>query len=774
MAGFGGTVKLTGETEYRRALREITQNLKEISSEMKLANSAFDKNDKSTAAAAARAEVLTKQLEAQEKKVATLKAQYAEMAKTQDESSEAMSRMRVAINNAEADANKTANELDRLGKEAVESGTEASKSSEFWSKFSQVLLNIGTTVVTVAIDGLKKLGMAAINVGKQAIGSYAEYEQLVGGVETLFGQSADKVMDYAKNAYATAGVSANEYMSQITSFSASLISSLNGDTAQAAEVGNRAITDMADNANKMGTSLASLQNAYQGFAKQNYTMLDNLKLGYGGTKTEMERLIADAALLKDEQRELGVTIDGTSLSFANIVNAISVTQKHMGIMGTTALEADKTISGSAGSMKAAWQNMLIGMADSTADFEVLATNFVNSLMATVQNIVPRISQVISGISQTITTVVPKLLQSVIPIIQENLPLIMNAVDQAIKSILALIPQIMPVVREIIPDIVDILVGMLPQIVGSGVEIVLALIDGIASAIPKLAASIPNVVTSIINTLVKLLPKILQTGIDILLALVEGILKAIPQMVSKLPQIINTIISTLLGMIPQIVQTGVKLLVALVQNIPAIISGLCAALPQIIHGLVSGIASHTGEIVKAGVQLLVALVQNMPAIISGILSAVPQIISALVRGLGEGISQMANVGVNLVKGLWEGIGSATEWLLDQIKGFGKKVMDGVKKFFGIKSPSRLFRDEIGKNLALGIGEGFTDEMKTVTSEMQNALPATLDTSVASTGASTPYLDMVMAFKEALYQVKIELDDEVAGRFVEKTVADAIFS
>ena len=334
MAGFGGAVKLTGESEYRKALNQITQNLREVSSEMKAVSAAYSSNDKSVEAVAARSAVLNKTLEEQTNKLNVLRAQYEAMTSqytqqaqkhqalvdayekekaeldriaqtagttsqayqdqknkvtdmaqavkqstsAQESNEKAMSNMRVAMNNAQADINSTTRSLDELGKEAEESGKEAEKAgSGGWTVFKQVLANLSTQAINAAMNGLKKLGGTLVSVGKQAYSSYASYEQLVGGVETLFGESADIVQEYAARAYKTAGVSANKYMEQATSFSATLLQGLEGDTVKAAQYADMAIIDMSDNANKMGTSLESIQNAYQGFAKKNYTMLENLK-----------------------------------------------------------------------------------------------------------------------------------------------------------------------------------------------------------------------------------------------------------------------------------------------------------------------------------------------------------------------------------------------------------------------------------------------------------------------------------------------------------------
>lgn len=334
MAGFGGAVKLTGESEYRKALNQINQSLKETASEMKAVSSAYASNDKSQSAVSAKTEVLNKKLQEQNQKLTTLKAQYQAMSnqytqqtakhtalvneynkekakldeigktlgttsqayqdqkakvdglaqevrkstQAQDANEKSMSKMRVEINNAQADINATTRELDSLGKGAKKAGDDAKDAGDGFTVFKGILADLGSKAIMGAISGLKQLGGAMINVGKQALDSYAEYEQLVGGVETLFKDSAPIVQQYANDAYKTAGMSANEYMETVTSFSASLISSLDGDTAKASEVANRAITDMSDNANKMGTDIGMIQNAYQGFAKQNYTMLDNLNI----------------------------------------------------------------------------------------------------------------------------------------------------------------------------------------------------------------------------------------------------------------------------------------------------------------------------------------------------------------------------------------------------------------------------------------------------------------------------------------------------------------
>ena len=329
------------------------------------------------------------------------------------------------------------------------------------------------------VAGVKAVAGAVKNIGEAAIQSYGEYEQLVGGVETLFKSSADTVMQYAANAYQTAGMSANEYMTTVTAFSASLLQSMGGDTDAAAKKANLAITDMSDNANKMGSSMESIQNAYSGFAKQNYTMLDNLKLGYGGTKEEMQRLLDDANALNAAQGNYtNYTID----SYADIVDAIHTVQTEMGITGTTQLEASTTIQGSIASMKAAYENFVTGLGDENADIAELATNLIDSAVTVAENILPVIERVLENIGT---------------IVQEKGP-------------------------EMIERFVSYAVEKLPDIIRLGIQMVIALVKGLAQNFPQLVTGVLDMVATIIKTLVDSIPDIIEIGKDIVRGVWEGI------------------------------------------------------------------------------------------------------------------------------------------------------------------------------------------------------------------------------------------------------------
>ena len=374
------------------------------------------------------------------------------------------------------------NLLDLFVKISVDDGDVDKSFSETSSKAETLACKLKGGLATAAKVGgaaIVAAGAAAVAITKQAVENYGEYEQLVGGVETLFKSSADTVMQYAANAYQTAGMSANEYMTTVTAFSASLLQSMGNDTDAAAEKANLAITDMSDNANKMGSSMESIQNAYSGFAKQNYTMLDNLKLGYGGTKEEMQRLLDDANALNAAQGNYtSYTID----SYADIVDAIHTVQTEMGITGTTQLEASTTIQGSIASMKAAYDNFITGLGDENADMAELITNLLGSTVTVAENLLP---------------VVERVLENIGVVVQEKGP-------------------------EMIEKFVSYAIDKLPDIIELGLQMVIALVKGLAQNLPQLVTGVLNMAATIIKTLVDSIPDVIEVGKDIVRGVWDGI------------------------------------------------------------------------------------------------------------------------------------------------------------------------------------------------------------------------------------------------------------
>lgn len=496
---------------------------------------------------------------------------------------------------------------------------------------------IGTAAVGAAAAGITALTTAAVN-------NYAEYEQLVGGVETLFKGSADKVQEYAANAYKTAGMSANEYMSTVTSFSASLLQSLDGDTNAAAEKANLAITDMSDNANKMGTSMEMIQNAYNGFAKQNYTMLDNLKIGYGGTKEEMQRLLDDAEKLSGQKFDIS--------SYGDIVDAIHVVQTEMGITGTTAKEASTTISGSVSSMKSAWQNLVTGISDENANLEQLVGNFVDSAITAAGNIAPRIEQVLSGIGM--------LGEKIAPVIAEG---ISAAVEKA----------------------------------------------------PEFLAAGANMLVSLGNSLMEQSDLLIQNAFDLILVLADGLIQGVGGLADSALELVEKLAMWVEEYSDVLGEKAVTLIQTLVQSIAKNLPKLAVAALRIMAALATG------------------LIENLPELIKQI----PTIIAELVNGFAEAMPDIIAVGEDIVRGIWEGISNLGSWLGDKVGGFFGGMVDGVKDFLGIHSPSRVFAG-IGENMALGLGEGWDDEYGRISRNIKSGLnfgTATVDFASSGLGVSS---------------------------------------
>lgn len=607
--------------------------------------------------------------------------------------------------------------------------------------------------------GLLALSATAVAAGSAlsaaVIKNYADYEQNLGGIETMFGAAGKTVEEYAasvgksvsevsgeysklmtsqtmmvdaaNNAYKTAGLSANEYMSQVTGFSAALLQGLGGDTVKAAKIADIAMVDMSDNANKFGSNISDIQNAYQGFAKQNYTMLDNLKLGYGGTASEMARLVKDSGVMGDSFK--GTAKEMNNVSYDKVIEAIHTVQTKMGVAGTTAKEASSTISGSAGMLKSSFDNLLTGLGNADADVAGLAENVITSFGSLIDNVAP----VISTLGEHMTTLGPKIggmatslvgaVSSAIPgLIQAGSGLIMGLIQGVISTLPGLIPVVIPAILELIDSIivnlpalieagievigalVSGIIEALPTVIESAAYLITSLVEGIVTALPALIPAVIELLVTIVTAIIDNLPLILEAALNLIVALAQGLLQALPMLIEALPQIINGIITFLVQSIPMLVQAGISLLVALVQAMPTIVQAIVRALPQIINGIVNGLTQAIPQLISAGIQLLVAIVQNMPAIISGVVKAIPQIITAITNALREAIPKMDTMGLDLIKGLWNGISNATSWLLGKIKGFVGNVLGGIKGFFGIGSPSKVLRDEVGKWLPPGIGIG----------------------------------------------------------------------
>lgn len=476
-ADIGPKIGIDGEKEFRDALKSMGQQLKTLGTEMKAVTSAFDVDNDSQKKLAAQSDVLTRQLEIQEQRITEIQKALDYARANYAENSNEVQRWQQALNNATTDLNNTKKQLGDLENGVDDVGDAMDDAGKKTTTFGDILK--GSLASEAIINGVKAVasGIKALIGG--AVEGHGEYEQLAGGVETLFKDSAQTVKDYANTAYKTAGLSANKYMETVTSFSASLLQSMGNDTDAAAEKANLAITDMSDNANKMGTDMQSIQNAYQGFAKQNYTMLDNLKLGYGGTKEEMQRLIDDANALNAAQ---GNYTNYTIESYADIVDAIHTVQTEMGITGTTAKEASTTVEGSINSMKSAWANFVVGLGNDNADIADLSAQLIESVGTVAENVLPVIETVLTNIADTV---------------KEQGP-------------------------EMITKFVAYAIDKLPEVIALGLQMVLALVKGLAQNLPQLVQGTLNMIDTIAGALYDALPDIIEVGKNIVKGLWEGI------------------------------------------------------------------------------------------------------------------------------------------------------------------------------------------------------------------------------------------------------------
>lgn len=627
----GPKIGVDGEREYRNQINQIIQQSKTLESQMKLVASQFTATTSAEEKTAKTAAVLTKQIDTQRERVKLLAEQTGKAAAKYGEADSRTQKWQQALNEAQASLNKMQGDLRATTAEMRDMDDAMDDGAKKALSFGDVLkANLASDAIVSGVKALasaiKEAGAALIDLGKQSIQGFAEQEQLIGGVDTLFKENSAQVQQYANEAYKTAGLSANQYMETVTSFSASLLQSLGGDTKAAAEKADQAITDMSDNANKMGTDMQSIQNAYQGFAKANYTMLDNLKLGYGGTKEEMQRLLTDAEKLSGVKYDLS--------SYADIVDAIHVVQTEMGITGTTAAEAATTIEGSANAMKSAWNNLLTGMSNENLDLNKLVKDVVDSIGTFADNIIPRLQVMLPRFAEGLTQLVDGLVPYIGPAMELLLPSLVQGVGGLVSGIVQALPATVEAISAVIPMLVQQLTTLLPQIVNAGVSIIASLADGIGDNLPALIPAAVDAVIEVASGLVANVDKIIIAAGQLIGGLTQGLIEAIPHLVYRLPEIILAITS----------------------------------------------------------------------------------------GLLKGMASIGMVGQQLVEGLFNGIANAASWLYEKIKGWAGDVLDWIKGFFGIHSPSKVFADEVGKFIPPGITLGVEQAMPKAMRDMSTQLSA----------------------------------------------------
>lgn len=579
------------------------------------------------------------------------------------------------------------------------------------SKMSSVMKGIGSSAIKVG-KGLAVAGAAAATavtaLVSKSVGAFADYEQLTGGVETLFGAGGRSVEEYAQSvgksvsdiqgkydslmsaqnvvlenankAYMTAGMSANEYMDTVTGFSASLISSLGGDTNKAADYANSALVDMSDNANKMGTDMESIKNAYQGFAKQNYTMLDNLKLGYGGTQEEMKRLLSDAEKLTGQRYDIS--------SFADITQAIHAIQTQMDITGTTAKEASTTISGSWGSLKAAFQNVLVGLTTGGDMFDQSLDALINTAVTFGQNIIPAIKGALSGIGYLIEGLAPVIGETIPPLINDLAPTLANSAVSLISSLVNGLTQNATQFSECLSNIIIVAVAgistVVPQLLDAASKIVSNLMQGLTNSMPQIVNGAVTLVEGLVNGLVNNIPLLIMGAVQLVTSLANGLIENLPRIIDAGVNLITGIVSASYSMMPQIIQNGMQLVVNLAVGLVRAIPQLIVALPRITGAIVKGFKSVNWF--DLGLQLIKSIWEGIKSIGSEMWNGVKEKTSELWGGVKNVVSEK----LNNIKSAYDAHGGG-------LKGATFAAIEGVKEYYrtGYDAINQLTGGKLGE-------------------------------------------------------------------------------
>lgn len=591
----------------------------------------------------------------------------------------------------------------KLKGEFSKSGESAGKEAgeKAGSGFASVL---GTTakVAVGAMTAAVSAGAAAVTgLTKAATDSFGQYEQLVGGVETLFGDAAGKVQENAAKAFATAGLSANEYMETVTGFSASLLQSLGGDTQKAADVADMALQDMSDNANKMGTSMESIKVAYQGFAKQNYTMLDNLKLGYGGTKTEMQRLLQDAEKIS------GVKYDMSNLN--DVYEAIHVVQTEMGITGTTAREAATTLEGSFASMSAAWANVVTSLGSGQNLGENIDT-LVKTAETYVSNLLPVIEQALGGVSQ--------LIEGLAPVIAEKLPALVEAI----------LPALMTAAGQIVGALGTAIQTVLPVIMEQGMTILNQLMQGFLQALPQMIPMVVQLLNMISQFIIENLPLLIEAAAQIILGLATGLAQALPQLIPAIVDVVLTISLYLVENVDLLIDAAIALMEGLALGLVNALPVLIEKAPIIIVRLVSAFLDAIPRLIEAGYKCITTIIDGLKTYLPQLLNQAPVIMAQLKQKFLDFIPKLVEVGKNIVEGIKQGISDAWDSFVNWMGEKMSEFVGGIKKFFGIESPSKLFADEVGRWIPAGIAEGIDQGMGILDKEIEAMTTDMIQTSI----------------------------------------------
>ena len=734
----GPKIGIEGEAEFRKAIRDINTTMRTLGTEMQVVTSEYDKNDNSAKKLAKQKEVLSKQIETQKQKLTELQKGLAAATEKYGENDSVTQRWQQTVNKATADLNNMERELKNAGKAADDN-------SQRFEKLGSVLKGAGVAMAAVAAAA----GAAAIKMGKDVVKAFGELEQNLGGSEAVFGEYAARIQKTGEDAYKNLGVSQSDYLATANKMGA-LFQGSGIEQQKSLELTEKAMQRAADMASVMGIDMSAAMEAVTGAAKGNFTMMDNLGVAMNATSIEAYAVGKGLDFVWSKASQAEKAEMAMQMFFEN-------TEQYA---GNFAKESTETITGSIGMMKAALGSFTAGLGNTNSDMKKLTKNLVDAFKTVVKNIVP--------VLENIVTALPPAFGEILTAVGNLLPMLLETVTslfaQVLETLLNLLPELIPAAVDAVMTIVGALIDNLPLLVDAAVQLVTTLVQGIGDALPKLIPAAVTAITTIVQGLIENLPMLLDAALQLIIGLAQGLVDAIPQLVAALPAIIKALVDFLVGAYPQIAEAGIQLLtslvaelptiitaiveaipeiidsviryftdcipliieagielfIALVRALPEIIVAIVAAIPEIIDSVITALIDNIPLLIEAGVELFVALIENLPIIIIEIVKAVPEIINGIVEAFGSLAYKIVEVGGDLIKGLWQGIKDAGAWLWDQISGFFGGIVDGIKDFFGISSPSKLFA-EMGGYMADGLGVGFKNEMDKVGKQMNAAVP-----------------------------------------------------
>ena len=756
MSSFGGTVKLTGESEYRKALSEISSNLKVLNSEMKTVTSQYEKNDTSVENLSAQNDILNKKIQEQQKSVSILTDALENSKKETGENSAETKSWQIKLNEAQAELNKlnrqvetnasTMNKAVDVTKDEAEAVEDFGEEAE---KSGGKALSLGDIIKANLISDAIKGGLKALADGFKAIG------QGIGECLSAGTSYADNILTLStQTGLSTATLEKYNAVAELTDVSMDTLTGSMSRNIKAMSQARDGSKTYAEAYEKLGVSVTNADGTLRDSEEVYWETIDALK----GITNETERDALAMQLFGKSAQDLNTVIEMGSEGVAEYTQKAVDMGAVLGGEGLQALgnlddefqifkstmSSTKNILASA--FAPALTSVMGGVNNLTGAFNGLLSAVISGDEGGVKNAMATISEEVKAMVENISEIAPKLvgivtdlLETVIQVIADNLPTILQKGAEMLSSLLSGISQnlvkIIPVILSVVQTLLGAILDNLPLVIDMGIKMLVALIDGIAEMLPELIPMAINCVLTIVETLLDNIDLVIDAAINIIMALADGLLEALPGLIDKVPVIID------------------KLIVATTNNLP--------------------------KLIEMGIQLTLKLAVGLIKAIPQLLSKVPELIGSLVKGFGNYYSNLGDVGLNLVKGLWQGIKDATGWVLDKIKGFGKSVLDGIKNIFGIHSPSTLFRDEVGKNLAFGVGEGFTDAMKDVTDEMNGAMPTEFDTDINTNikGLTTTLLTydtILAAIIKALGEVKVVMNGKEMGAFVTDTIERVVYA